>query len=177
VASRTGESFAHTGLSGEVGAPLLARSQHVDAAVGAAAQLFFEAVGQARIAIAAVGGYGRQELFPYSDVDLLLLAESEEALKQIKEPVSQLLRVLWDQGLRVSQSVRTVAECCRLHEQNTELHISLLDVRFLCGNETLFGTLTESLPAFTGNTRMRLAGGYLKSRRRGTRNTTTRSII
>jgi [protein-PII] uridylyltransferase len=148
VASRTGESFAHTGLSGEVGASLLARSQHVDAAVGAAAQLFFEAVGQARIAIAAVGGYGRQELFPYSDVDLLLLAESEEALKQIKEPVSQLLRVLWDQGLRVSQSVRTVAECCRLHEQNTELHISLLDVRFLCGNETLFGTLTESLPAF-----------------------------
>lgn len=128
--------------------PLLARSQQVDSAIQSAAQPFFDATGATRAAIAAAGGYGRQELFPYSDIDLLLLVESEDSLKQIKEPLSDLVRGLWDQGLRVSQSVRTVAECCRVHEQNTELHISLLDVRFVCGDELLFQSLTDGLPGF-----------------------------
>ncbi len=66
----------------------------------------------------------------------------------MKQPLSQFLRVLWDTRLRVSHSVRTVAECCRLHDQNLELHISLLDLRFLCGDEKLFDSLSQKLPGF-----------------------------
>jgi [protein-PII] uridylyltransferase len=98
--------------------------------------------------ICAVGGYGRSELFPYSDIDLLILADSEDDLPLMKDPLSDFLRVVWDAGLRASQSVRTVAECCRLHEQNIELHISLLDLRFVYGNAELFQKLAGALPAF-----------------------------
>jgi len=99
-------------------------------------------------AVTAVGGYGRRELFPCSDIDLLLLFENDSDLTDIKEPLSEFFRVLWDSGLRVSHSVRTVADCCRLQEQNTELHISLLDLRFLAGDRELFGKLHQKLPEF-----------------------------
>lgn len=103
---------------------------------------------KARIAAIAVGGYGRGELFPHSDVDLLLLFESESDLAGIKEPLSHFLRSLWDAHLRASHSVRTVAECLKLNEQNTELHVSLLDLRFLAGEESVFHLLAQKLPEF-----------------------------
>jgi [protein-PII] uridylyltransferase len=78
----------------------------------------------------------------------LLLFQSEADMPGIKEPLADFLRSLWDRGLRVSHSVRTVAECCRLHEQNLELHISLLDVRCLCGNQELFNGFTQRLAEF-----------------------------
>jgi [protein-PII] uridylyltransferase len=99
-------------------------------------------------AVAAVGGYGRRELFPHSDIDLMLLFESDADLAGIKEPVSEFLRSLWDAGLRASHSVRTTTECCQLNEQNIELHISLLDLRFLAGNRGVFNALDEKLAAF-----------------------------
>jgi [protein-PII] uridylyltransferase len=102
----------------------------------------------APFAVAAVGGYGRRELFPYSDIDLLLVFENDGALSVIKEPVSEFLRSLWDAGLRASHSVRTIAECCQLNEQNIELHISLLDLRFLAGDQRIFSALEEKLRAF-----------------------------
>ncbi len=96
-------------------------------------------------AVAAVGGYGRRELFPFSDVDLILVVGSESVLASLKEPLSNFLRALWDLGLRVSHSVRTPAECGHLQEENIELHISLLDRRFLCGDPELFETLSQNL--------------------------------
>ncbi len=106
--------------------------------------------------VCAVGGYGRSELFPHSDIDLLILAENEEDLPGMKDPLSDFLRVVWDSGLRASQSVRTIAECCRLHENNIELHISLLDLRFVYGNADLFQKLTQTLPAFYAKQENRL---------------------
>lgn len=100
------------------------------------------------VAITAVGGYGRKELFPHSDIDLLILVQNEPDVASIKTPVSEFIRVLWDSKLKVSQSVRTVAECSRLNEQNTELHISLLDLRFVAGDTALFETLQRGLPEF-----------------------------
>lgn len=95
----------------------------------------------------AVGGYGRRELFPYSDVDLLLLSagpiEGEPG-----ERLGEFLRSLWDAGLRVSQSVRTPSECCTMHEGNLELTISLLDHRYLCGEHGLYDQLAASWPKF-----------------------------
>jgi [protein-PII] uridylyltransferase len=92
--------------------------------------------------VVAVGGYGRQELFPYSDVDLLLLSDGEAS------GVSEFLRILWDSGLRISQSVHTPTECCEIHEGNLELTISLLDQRYLCGDEALYQELQKLFPKF-----------------------------
>ena len=95
--------------------------------------------------IAAVGGYGRRELFPYSDIDLLILVENEADLAVLKDPLSEYLRSLWDANLRVSHSSRTLAECSRLQDGNTELHVSLLDLRFLTGDRDLFQALQNKL--------------------------------
>ncbi|HEY7303296.1 MAG TPA: [protein-PII] uridylyltransferase [Bryobacteraceae bacterium] len=124
------------------------RTASVDERVGAAAKNSLLPAAGMPVAVAAVGGYGRRELFPYSDIDLLILVEEESHLAGIKLQVSEFIRVLWDAGLKVSQSVRTVAECCRVNEQNTEMHISLLDLRFIAGDRALFDLLAESLPEF-----------------------------
>ena len=100
-------------------------------------------------AVLAVGGYGREELFPHSDVDLLFLFDKEGAAKRSQEPLSNLLTALWDAQLRVSQSVRTLNELGRLAEGNSELHISLLDLRFLAGDKGVFDQLAQQiLPRF-----------------------------
>ena len=101
------------------------------------------------VAAAAVGGYGRRQLFPYSDVDLLLLVKSNGKAAQNKERIGRLLTELWDSQLRVSQSVRAPADCINLTPDNTELHVSLLDTRFLCGDEAFFREFAETkLPKF-----------------------------
>ncbi len=89
------------------------------------------------LALLAVGGFGRRELFPYSDVDIMLLVEREALAAELKEPLSEFVRLLWDAGLRLSHSVRTIAECTEVHESNIELNISLLDRRFLGGDQAL----------------------------------------
>ena len=105
---------------------LAARAARVDSAVAAA---FHKASPD--VTVAAVGGYGRQELFPYSDVDLLLLVDKVPDTAAGKSSISEFLRILWDEGLRVSQSVRTISDCCELHDGNLELTISLLDQRYV----------------------------------------------
>jgi [protein-PII] uridylyltransferase len=111
---------------------------------------------QEGLALVAVGGYGRRELFPYSDIDLLLLADSDARLAGASESFSNCLRLLWDLGLRVSQSAHTAAECCQLNDQNIELHISLLDARFLAGDARLFDSLSTSLATFYARHRQTL---------------------
>jgi [protein-PII] uridylyltransferase len=99
-------------------------------------------------ALVAVGGYGRRQLFPCSDIDLLLLFASDKAALAHKEEIAAFLQQLWDAGLRVSQSVRTPAECAELHDGNIELSVSLLDQRYLAGDAAVYGTLMEKLPRF-----------------------------
>jgi [protein-PII] uridylyltransferase len=136
------------GREAEAAASLLARSASVDQLIGQAMQRHLKSGVTVPFSIAAVGGYGRRELFPYSDIDIMILVENEAAMAALKDPLSEFVRELWDGGLRVSQSVRTVAECSELHEQNIELHISLLDLRFLCGEKAIFERLAAALPAF-----------------------------
>jgi len=102
------------------------------------------------VAIAAVGGYGRRELFPFSDVDLLLLSQGAVEATEDRDRISEFLRILWDAGLRVSQSVRTVPECCEVQEGNLELTISLLDRRYLWGERGLYDGLNARFPKFVG---------------------------
>jgi [protein-PII] uridylyltransferase len=139
------KQFQRTGTPGAV---LKERTALVD-------QMVLEAYGATigsstpeGLALLAVGGYGRRELFPYSDIDLLLLVRRPTADAVSKELLSEFLRVLWDAGLRVSQSVRTVEECCQVTEGNFELTVSLLDQRLLCGDRTLYETMRARFTKF-----------------------------
>lgn len=126
-----------------------ARSSAVDQIVAGLFDRYWPAAAREGCAVLAVGGYGRRELFPYSDVDLLFLFDKEAAAKRSQEPLSQLLTALWDAQLRISQSVRTLSELGRLADGNSELHISLLDLRFLVGDRSLYEQLaTQHLPRF-----------------------------
>ncbi|MGO9518958.1 MAG: [protein-PII] uridylyltransferase [Candidatus Korobacteraceae bacterium] len=91
--------------------------------------------------LVALGGFGRRALFPYSDVDLLFLAEDEAQCGRMKEPVRSICQEMWDIGLRVSPTTRTLDDCARFDQDNVEFTISLLDCRFLIGEATLFERL------------------------------------
>lgn len=124
------------------------RTAAVDAQVVSAWQSRLAPDVPAGAALLAVGGYGRRQLFPYSDIDLLVLFSSDKSAVAQKEQISAFLQQLWDGGLRVSQSVRTPQECAELHDGNIELSISLLDQRYLAGDAAVYGALMEKLPRF-----------------------------
>ena len=96
----------------------------------------------ANTALVAVGGYGRGELFPYSDVDLLVLLPSapDDALR---DKLEQLVQMLWDLGLEIGHSIRTVDDCLTESAADITVQTSLLEARLICGNRTLFNTLRE----------------------------------
>ncbi len=119
--------------------------------------------------IAAMGGYGRRGLFPYSDIDLLFLYAkegNEEFLS--KNAIAPLSQSLWDLHLRVSPTTRTLAECGKLYRNNIEFNISLLDCRYICGDEKLFERLrTRVLPGMVNResqTLMQELTGLARSR-------------
>jgi [protein-PII] uridylyltransferase len=128
----------------------------VDDLVRDAYQATLSAVMPQGMAVLAVGGFGRSELFPHSDVDVLLLVEKDLQGNASREALSAFLRSLWDNGLRLSQSVRTIGECCELDEKNVELSVSLLDQRFLTGDRALYDQLSLRLPKFFRAHRPRL---------------------
>ena len=89
-----------------------------------------------------MGGYGRRALFPYSDIDLLFLYEKEGHEEFLsRKVIAPLSQSLWDLHLRVSPTTRTLAECGKLHRGNIEFNISLLDCRYICGDEKLYERL------------------------------------
>ncbi len=122
-----------------------ARSDAVDRLV---AGLWGEAVasrpelGQG-IALLAVGGYGRHELFPYSDIDLLFLLDARQDEAACKDPIRRMSQELWDCGLRVSTMTRRLAECERLDPANVEAALTLLDARWIAGDAVVGKTLLE----------------------------------
>ncbi|PZO73178.1 MAG: [protein-PII] uridylyltransferase [Mesorhizobium amorphae] len=98
--------------------------------------------GAARMALAAVGGYGRGTLAPGSDIDLLFIlpAKKTEADTQTVEAV---LYALWDCGLKVGHATRTVEECLRLSAGDMTIRTTILEARYLAGSEALFNDLVE----------------------------------
>ncbi|MDE1156254.1 MAG: HD domain-containing protein [Acidobacteriaceae bacterium] len=92
------------------------------------------------VAFGAVGGYGRGQLFPCSDVDLLVVLEKKDAAQEAVRRVSQ---ALWDCGLKLAMATRPAAECERFEATNPEFGLSLLDFRAVCGDERLLAKLQE----------------------------------
>jgi [protein-PII] uridylyltransferase len=97
-----------------------------------------------RVTLAAVGGYGRGELFPESDIDLLFCVAKGEAPKTAIRSITQ---VLWDCGLRVSPITRLLGDCERLEPENVEFALALLDRRWLAGDSALYARLDTKAAA------------------------------
>ncbi len=97
---------------------------------------------QAGVALVAVGGYGRQELFPHSDVDLLFLLDGRVAEKDVKAAIRRVNQEMWDCGIRVSPATRKLPECERFNGENAEFAVSLMDHRLVCGDAALYNKLS-----------------------------------
>jgi [protein-PII] uridylyltransferase len=95
-----------------------------------------------RLALVAVGGYGRGELAPYSDIDLMFLLPYKQT-PHTEQVVESLLYLLWDLGLKIGQSTRSVEECLRQAKSDFTIRTSLLEARYLWGDEALFAELKK----------------------------------
>ncbi|GCB03221.1 [protein-PII] uridylyltransferase [Ralstonia sp. SET104] len=102
-------------------------------------QLWQEEQMPADCALIAVGGYGRGELFPHSDVDILLLLP-RVADKALEARLEAFIGRCWDMGLDIGSSVRTVDECIKEAGQDVTVRTSLLEARLLTGDEGLYRT-------------------------------------
>ncbi len=119
--------------------PLLrARAGAVDRVL---ATLWNQLVGNPKdVLLAAVGGYGRGELFPHSDVDLLFLL-GDEADASVETAIAEMLRVLWDLGLKIGQSVRNLKECAELAADDLTIFTTMLEARPVIGKASLLNDL------------------------------------
>ena len=89
-----------------------------------------------RLAVFATGGYGRSVLAPSSDIDLLFI-RAYKASPHAESVIEYMLYALWDMGLKVGHAFRTPQECVRLAKEDVTIKTSLLDARFLFGDEAL----------------------------------------
>ncbi len=90
------------------------------------------------IALVAVGGYGRGELHPASDIDLLILTTNNKAIQQHAENIERFLLFLWDLGLEVGHSTRTVQDCIAQATADITVATNLMEARLLVGPKPLF---------------------------------------
>jgi [protein-PII] uridylyltransferase len=117
--------------------------------------------------VAALGGYGRQELFPHSDLDLLFLFSNQRLADAHREGVAAVTRILWDLHLRVSPTTQTLASCGELHRDNLEFHMALLDCRYLAGDLELFTHLRDDvIPHLVARDRQELTRALREMTRR-----------
>jgi [protein-PII] uridylyltransferase len=93
-----------------------------------------------KIAIVAVGGYGRGEMAPFSDIDLLFLLPYKRT-PHTEQVVEYLLYLFWDLGLKVGHSVRSVDECLRQAKADLSIRTALLEARYLWGEQALYDEL------------------------------------
>jgi len=94
------------------------------------------------VSLIAVGGYGRGELHPYSDIDVLILLD-ESISDTPPDSLSSFLTQLWDVGLEIGHSVRTIQECRQQAEDDITIATNLLEARLLCGHSALFESLQQ----------------------------------
>ncbi len=134
-------AFEAGGATGAV--TIAARAAAIDELVSA---LWGQGVGRdprlgVGFALVAIGGYGRRQLFPFSDVDLLFLLDGRLAEKDVKDAIRRVNQEMWDCGIRVSPVTRKLAECERFDPENAEFLLSLMDHRMVVGDPALYGKL------------------------------------
>ena len=99
-----------------------------------------------RLTVVAVGGYGRAELAPFSDIDLLFLLPKAKTSHREKV-VEYILYILWDLGLKVGHATRSLNECMRTAKTDLVIRTTLVESRFLAGDKRLYNTLRRRFQA------------------------------
>jgi [protein-PII] uridylyltransferase len=115
-------------------------------------------------ALVAHGGYGRREMAPFSDIDLMLLYD-RQAAEPVAAAAKRLLQDLFDAGADVGQSVRTVDDACRLAAADATVLSSLLECRPLAGNPDLVARLETRLRGLLQRSQLRQARALVDARR------------
>ncbi|MBC7501780.1 MAG: [protein-PII] uridylyltransferase [Herminiimonas sp.] len=117
--------------------------QNVDAAL---TEAWRAAAMPSGAALVAVGGYGRGELFPHSDVDVLILLESVPDAA-LESKLEELVQLLWDIGLEIGHSIRTIEECMIESAADITVQTCLLEARLVTGSRKLFEFLRDRCSA------------------------------
>jgi len=120
---------------------------------------------RARSAVVAIGGWGRREMAPFSDVDLMFLHRGGGVPPDVAAVATRVLQDLFDAGLQVGQSVRGVDEAVRLASGDATILSALLDARPLAGDGALVERLASRLRGLVSRGRRRLAEALLAARR------------
>ncbi len=95
------------------------------------------------VSLVAVGGYGRGELNPFSDIDIMFLHDGVLPVATVEDIAQKLLYFLWDIRLDVGYSVRMIADCIEMASADGTVKTALMDARFLSGSRPLFASLTK----------------------------------
>lgn len=104
----------------------------------------FSGLPAQNICLLALGGYGRKDLFPYSDIDILFVFADDRTEERTREAVRSVIQAMWDVGLRASPASRTLKEAGRFDPDNIEFTLATLDHRFLAGQFPLYQQLHQT---------------------------------
>ena len=107
-------------------------------------QIWLQANIHKDVCLIAVGGYGRQELFPFSDIDLLFLLPNQHDVV-LNQQIEVMIGLLWDIGLNVGHSVRTLDECLNEAAQDVTVQTNMLESRLLMGDKENYQLLTQQI--------------------------------
>lgn len=131
--------------TGDGTAAIRRRSAAVDRIIVEMWRRAFTGLPTQNAALLAMGGYGRKDLFPYSDIDLLFVFADERTEEHAREAVRAVIQGMWDVGLRASPSSRTLKEAGRFDPDNIEFTLAALDRRFLAGQFPLYQQLHQTV--------------------------------
>jgi len=124
---------------------LRALTRHTDAALGA---LWARSGLPADAALVAVGGFGRGELFPHSDIDVVVLLPADAAAQAAtREAVERFVGACWDTGLEIGSSARSVEQCLDEAARDVTVQTALLESRLVCGARRLYAQLQRDFDA------------------------------
>jgi [protein-PII] uridylyltransferase len=111
--------------------------------------------GNIGVALLALGGYGRGEMAPFSDVDLLFLHDSSQTPEGVESMIETVLYPLWDNKLDVGHASRTIGQCREMAENDFTVLISLMESRFLTGDQDLFQSFMTEMRRDLGSKKRR----------------------
>jgi [protein-PII] uridylyltransferase len=123
-----------------------ARSWFMDYILKAAWDKFFPA-DKDNIALLAVGGYGRGELHPKSDIDILLLSKDEDSFSEHSSSMQDFITFMWDLKLDIGHGVRTLDDCSREAKNDLSIATNLMETRTLAGPDSLRSTMANNTSA------------------------------
>ncbi len=119
------------------------KSDFIDTVLNVCFQHFL-GVQSKNVTLCAVGGYGRREMFPYSDIDILVLLPVDDCA-DYQESLGAFFTFLWDIGLKLGYSVRSISQCVEVATNDQTIMTSLLEIRQICGNSSLLKSLKNAI--------------------------------